>query len=139
MVMFATQPPRWIASARLTSPPGFIPVARFAFGANGKIWNTVVSCQLSVASEATGNQDRLALAELEPLACALLSVLLAFLAARVAGHVALGLQLGAQFGIELEQRAGDAQLDRSRLSVDAAPAHAGDDVEAGRGFARHQR
>jgi hypothetical protein len=54
--------------------------------------------------------SELALAELEALACALLSVLLAFLGAGVAGEEALALQLLAQFNVELQQGAGNAHL-----------------------------
>src|SRR6185437_15962288 len=50
-------------------------------------------------------QQRLALAELESLASALLPVLLALLDARIAGEQTFALQRLAQLGVELEQGA----------------------------------
>src|SRR5438067_5522869 len=81
----------------------------------------------------------LPLAELEALAGALLPVLLALFAARIAREQAFALQLFAQLGVELDERAGNAQLHRACLSVHAAAGHRGQHVEVGGGFAGNQR
>src|SRR5450432_2906622 len=66
------------------------------------------------------NNLRLALGELEALACALLSVLLALLHARIAGEKSILAQRGAQFGVEHRNGAGQAHAYGSGLSTDAA-------------------
>ena len=62
----------------------------------------------------------LPLGELEALPRALLAVLLALMFSRIAGQKTRFLQRTTQFGVELDQRPGDAQFDRSRLASDTA-------------------
>src|SRR5438067_2855459 len=81
----------------------------------------------------------LPLAELEALAGALLPVLLALFAARIAREQAFALQLLAQLSIELDERAGNAQLYRACLAVHPAAGHRNQHVEVGGGFAGNQR
>jgi len=73
----------------------------------------------------------LALAELEALAGAFLSVLLTLFAAGIAGEHAFRLELLAQFKIEDEQCAGNTHADCVRLSVDAAAGTGGEHIEVG--------
>src|SRR5437588_12054326 len=81
----------------------------------------------------------LPLAELEALAGALLPVLLALFAARIAREQAFALQLLAQLGIELDERAGNAQLHRACLAVHAAAGYRDQHVEISGGFPGDQR
>src|SRR5436309_15163142 len=74
-------------------------------------------------------RTHLPLAELEPFASALLSILLALFAARIAADQALSLQLLAQFRVELHQCAGYAQLHRVGLTAHAAAQNTRNDVE----------
>src|SRR5262249_46295704 len=78
---------------------------------------------------------RLPLAELEALACPLLSVLLAFLAASIAGKEAGHLQLLAELNVELQQGAGDAHLQSARLAVDSTAGYVGVDIKSRSGLA----
>src|SRR5580693_7378990 len=73
--------------------------------------------------------ERLAFAELEASACALLTVLLALFTARVAGNEAFCLERLAELGVEYHESAGDAEFDGVGLSHDAATLDGGDDVE----------
>src|SRR5205085_8523595 len=82
--------------------------------------------------------SKLSLRELEALSCSLLAVLLALFAARIAREHAFALELFAQLGVEHNERAGNAQLHRAGLSVDAAARDAGHNVEGGRRLARNQ-
>src|SRR4051812_38090879 len=81
---------------------------------------------------------RLALAELEPLTCALLAVLLAFLASRIAPQETCCLQLRAQFRIEQDQRAGKAHLYCAGLSIHAATVHGDRGIERSLRLAQDQ-
>src|SRR6185295_1624288 len=72
----------------------------------------------------------LPLAELEPGAGALLTVLLALLLARIARQQAGRLQSVAQLGVVLEQGARDAVPDRAGLARAATPDHRDEDVES---------
>src|SRR5450432_2335937 len=74
------------------------------------------------------NNLRLALGELEALACALLSVLLALLHARIASEKSILAQRGAQFGVEHRNGAGQAHANGSGLSADAATLGGNDHV-----------
>src|SRR3954447_20023944 len=62
----------------------------------------------------------LPLGELEPLTCALLSVLLALVLAGIAGQETELLELATQFGIELNQCPCDAETGRAGLACEAA-------------------
>src|SRR6187200_2510639 len=75
------------------------------------------------------HDDRLPLAELEALAGARQSVLLPLLDPRVAGEQPVFLQRLAQLGVETDERARDAEPDRSGLTGDTAPVHKGEHVE----------
>src|SRR5262249_12903718 len=83
--------------------------------------------------------ESLAFAELEPLACTLLSILLALFSASVTGEEAFDLELLAQFEVELQQRAGNAHLERARLTVDSTAGNVGVDVKSRGGLAGDQR
>ena len=63
---------------------------------------------------------RSALNELEAASRLLATILLRFLHARIAGKETASAKLLAQAIVVLEQRASDAELDRARLSCDAA-------------------
>src|SRR5579884_1894631 len=85
------------------------------------------------------NRNPLALAVLEALARALLSVLLALLGARITRNHALGLELAAKFDIELHQRSCHAELHRASLPVHAPAGNVCDHVESSRGLREDQR
>src|SRR6185369_5419034 len=72
--------------------------------------------------------NRLALAELEALAGALLPVLLAFLHARIARQKAVLAQAGAQLRIEDSQRARKPHAYSAGLPANTTAIHRGDDV-----------
>src|SRR5262245_46000866 len=74
-------------------------------------------------------QKRLALRELRSAAGLVQTDLLTLDFARVAGHEAGLAQLGLQGFVVLDQRAGDAQADRTGLAGDAAAGDGDDDVE----------
>src|SRR6266446_7216239 len=93
----------------------------------------------AVSSLPSAKRKTLPLAELEALACALLTVLLALFGSRITRDHALGLQLGAEFSIEQHECARNAQPHCIRLSSDAAAAHVGQHVEVGRSVSRDQR
>src|SRR6266478_1343466 len=93
----------------------------------------------AVSTQPSAKPKTLPLAELEALACALLSVLLTLFGARITRDHALGLQLGAEFSIEQHECARNAQAHRIGLSSDSAAAHVGQHVEVGRGVGRDQR
>src|SRR5215472_18846295 len=78
-------------------------------------------------------------AELEALACALLSILLAFFGAGIAREEAFYLQFLAQLGVELQQRTGNPHLERAGLAVHAAARDIGVDIKSRNGLAGHQR
>src|ERR1700743_4010059 len=86
-------------------------------------------CRDSTRAKTHTQQPRLALAELEPLAGALLPVLLALLDARIAGEQTFGLQRFAQLDVELKESAGDAHLHRIGLGADAAAGDICEDAE----------
>src|SRR6202166_1648692 len=67
----------------------------------------------------TAEPHRLALGELEALACALLAVLLAFLHARIASQKSILAQRRAQFRIEHRNGACQAHADRSSLPANS--------------------
>src|SRR5580693_234816 len=73
--------------------------------------------------------ERLAFAELEASASALLTVLLALFTTRVAGNEAFCLERLAKLGVEFHEGASDAELDCIGLAHDAATLYGGDDVE----------
>src|SRR3984885_7574268 len=87
---------------RLLAGREFVPVSRDIAGANPKTKGP--------------RPNRLALAELEALAGALLPVLFAFLHARIARQKSVLAQPGAQFRIEDGQRAGKPHAHGSGLS-----------------------
>src|SRR5512143_1771924 len=134
--------PKWTpASSRSLMPTlAATPVASGA----GEGVGTVVSDKYGLLQTAPGGAraprafrplaglevKRLALAELEPAAGALLSVLLALLDPRVAGQEAGLLELAPQLGVELAQGPRDAVADRPGLRADAAAVDRGHDVEA---------
>src|SRR5262249_40424669 len=70
---------------------------------------------------------------------ALLSILLALFSASVTGEEAFHLQLFAQFDVELKQGAGNAHLERARLTVDSAAGNVGVNIKRRSGFAGDQR
>src|SRR5712692_8656147 len=76
---------------------------------------------------------------LEPLSCALLTVLLAFFAARVAGDHALRLELLSQFGVEEDQGARHAKFNGICLTADASAGDIGDHIEITMSLGGHQR
>src|SRR3569833_630175 len=76
------------------------------------------------------SRKRLTLAELESLACALLTVLLALLDASVAGQQAFGLERLPQLRIELDQCTGNAHLHCVCLRGDSTATNSGDHIEA---------
>src|ERR1700676_5812760 len=71
---------------------------------------------------------KLALAELEALAGALLAVLLAFAHARIAGQETIFAQARAQLRVEYRERAGQSHAHRARLAANAATIHGGHHV-----------
>src|SRR6185312_2263589 len=81
----------------------------------------------------------LPLAELEALACSLLSVLLALFTASIAGEEAFNLQLLTQLHVKLQQGAGNAHLQSPSLAIDSAAINIGVDIKSGRSLAHHQR
>src|SRR5262249_25767833 len=81
---------------------------------------------------------QLALAELEALASAFLSILFALFATRIAGNHAFGLQLLAQLGVELHQRARDSELGRISLAANSAAMRRNNHVERCRRIGRGQ-
>src|SRR5690349_6690333 len=93
-------------------------------GAPGTAW--VMGCSL-------------ALAELEALARARLSVLLALLHARVAGQQPLASEQSAQRLILLQQRAGDRHAQRTGLAGEAAAVTARHHAVLGGGVGERQR
>ncbi len=93
----------------------------------------------AVSSLPSAKRKTLPLAELEALACALLTVLLALFGARITRDHALGLQLGAEFSIEQHESARNTQANRVGLSSDSAAAHIRQNIEVGRGVGRDQR
>src|SRR5690554_2313289 len=86
-----------------------------------------------VVSRSPKRTESSALAELRCAAGLLEAVLLALHDARVAREVALLLQHGAEVGVELEQRAGHAELDGVGLAAGAATLDGDDGVETTRG------
>src|ERR1035438_409354 len=143
--MFANQPPQLVCIRTLIGPglpfPSTPPQGRWgdefvvaisrqrsAFSQN--LQTVVGRLSFVVCERPTANDHRLSLAELEALACALLSVLFALFGARVTGYHALGLELPAQFGIKLHQRARDSETHCIGLSRDSAAAYIGEHVES---------
>jgi hypothetical protein len=66
------------------------------------------------------NCKRLALNELEAASCLLSAVLLAFLHSRIAGEESTGAEFSSKLFVDLKESSSDAQLDRTRLTGDAA-------------------
>src|SRR5579863_2701367 len=149
MVMLANQPPRLvcIGSVKLIPLlPIAIPVP--ALSGTGRIehlkivvrpWSSVVSPTAVINGQRRATNDRsLALAVLEALSRALLTVLLAFFRARIAADHAFGLQLLAQLNIKDHEGAGNAELYRVGLAIHAAAGNSGNHIEAARGLSRDQ-
>ena len=76
---------------------------------------------------------------METFARARLAVLLALFHARITGQETLRLERGPEVGVELEQRAGDAVADRSRLAGMPAAVDIDTHVEFGQRFGGRQR
>jgi hypothetical protein len=84
-------------------------------------------------------RTQLPLGELEPLACAFLTVLLALMFPGVTSQKAGFLERSTQFGVELNQSAGDTQLNRTGLTSNAASICEDQHVETIRHFNRQER
>src|SRR6185437_9048694 len=82
---------------------------------------------------------RLALAELEAAASALLAVLLAFLHAWIARQKAVLAQAGAELGIKPRDGAGKSHADRASLATGTAALHGSLDFELLLGFCELER
>src|SRR5260370_41673974 len=90
------------------------------------------SCQPSALSlQPSAKHKTLPLAELEALACALLSVLLTLFGSRITRHHAFGLQLRAEFSIEQHESTRNTQANRIGLPANSTAAHVGQDVDMG--------
>src|SRR5271155_2523993 len=81
--------------------------------------------ELGPASLRKPDRKKLALAELEPPASALLPVLLAFLHARVARQESIFAQAGTQIRVQLRERAGKSHAHGPGLPAHAAALHRG--------------
>src|SRR5450755_3148363 len=152
--MFANQPPQLVCIRTLTGSglpfPSTPPLGRWgdeflvaisrqrsAFSQN--LQTVVGRLSFVVSKQPTTNHHRLSLAELEALACALLSVLLTLFCARVTCNHALGLELPAELRIKFHQSARDSEAHCVGLSGYSAAAYIGEDIESRRTVSRDQR
>src|SRR5579863_365117 len=143
MVIVANEPPRSVCILRAVEPlriaiPVPVPQGSGRIGPLKQLTRRDVACYVSshhmpacLRRQETlrATSLHLPLAELEPLARALLPVLLALFPARIPADHALGLQLLAQFSIEHHQRARDPELHCVSLTAYAAAQHIGDHIE----------
>src|SRR5262249_44879353 len=100
--------------------------------------------KLKLVSKKTGRPmpscgKTLALGKLEPLAGAFLPILLALFAAGIAGKKTFDLKFLAQFSVELQQRAGNAQLQSAGLAVDSSTGDIRRNIERRGRLGGHER
>src|SRR5689334_4097867 len=104
----------------------------FIFGFHRFVWwpkCTPASSRSFIAIPGKLPPSFLTFTELEPLSRTSQTVFLTFLHTRVGREQSVLLQRLAQFRIDLDQRPGDAQPHRARLTVDAAAGHGDQHVE----------
>src|SRR5258708_30650506 len=123
--MFANQPPQLVCIRTLKGPglpfPSTPPQGR---------WGDEFLKQLSAFStQPSAKPKTLPLAELEALACALLTVLLALFGARITRHHAFSLELGAQLSVKQHESARNTKANRIGLPRHSTPAHICQDIQ----------